>query len=384
MRRYRAVVLDFKKFIRSAIIILILLWVLLYGVFLSSKRTSDEILKNNISVFEVSDNEDLKKEISLKKIGKKITEFFIGYIPNQAESVISGTIPICSAVSDGGLVAIAKSVNHIMTDEEDVEAVNMEIAEENKAPIKEISVAQKSENSIGNETSYSIDVRSMLEANLDINMKGDGPKILITHTHATESYSPKGAKFYDITSGDRSEDKTKNVVAVGKRMAEVFENNGIKVVHDTILHDQPSFNGSYAHSLASVEEYIKKYPSIEIVLDIHRDSIVYGDNTKAKPVTKINGKKAAQLMFVVGTDEKGLYHPNWRENLKAAIHFQSAITKEYPSLMRHINLRKERFNGHTSKASMIIEVGSSGNSLDEAVYAAGLAAESIAKYLKTL
>ena len=150
------------------------------------------------------------------------------------------------------------------------------------------------------------------------------------------------------------------------------------------MHDEPSFNGSYAHSLVTVQEYIKKYPSIQIVFDVHRDSIVYDDKTKAKVVTEINGRSAAQLMFVVGTDEKGLYNPDWRENMTAALHFQKAISERYPTLMRHINLRRERFNGHTTHASMIIETGTGGNSLDEAIYSISLAAECIADYLNTL
>ena len=264
----------------------------------------------------------------------------------------------------------------------------MNIPEENRAPIKEIDAAQKTSGecpvAIGNETSYGIDIKNMLASAPLIDVSGDGPSVLITHTHATECYAPNGAKFYDITASDRSEDRDKNVVAVGRKMAEVLKENGIEVIHDEILHDAPSFNGSYAHSLATVTQYIEKYPSIQVIFDIHRDSIVYEDKTKAKVVTEIDGRKAAQLMVVVGTDENGLYNPNWRSNMNAAIHFQKEIAKEYPSLMRHINLRKERFNGHTSGASMIIEVGTSANSLDEALYSVELAAEVIAKYLRRM
>ena len=378
MQRYRTVIVDLRKIAKSFIITFILIGILIFSVHICSESTTDKILKNNISIFE-TDSYNFKLKDSLKSAGKYITLFFIGYLPDNTESVIASVFPIYSSVSDGGLIAMAKTVDIVTP----TEVMNIEIPKENQAPIKEVTLAQKSENSIGNETSYSIDVKSMLSSKPEINMKEKGPKILITHTHATESYSPKGAKIYDITSGDRSDDKNKNVVAVGAKVAEIFKEYGIEVIHDTILHDKPSFNGSYAHSLSTVEEYIKKYPSIEIVFDIHRDSIVYGDKTKARPVTKIKGKDAAQLMFVVGSDEKGLYHPDWRENLKTALHFQTAITKNYPNLMRHINLRKERFNGHTTKASMIIEVGSSGNSLDEAIYGASLAAESIAKFLNT-
>jgi len=257
---------------------------------------------------------------------------------------------------------------------------------ENQAPIKAVDLSPAKGNAgdivLGNQTSYSVDIDSMLQTPLALDFSGAGPKILIIHTHATESYSPEGSQSYDLTQGDRSQNTDENVVRIGKTMADILNRKGISTLHDTVLHDYPSFNGSYAHSLAAIESYLKAYPSIQMVLDLHRDSIVYDDNTKAKPLTKINGKNAAQLMFVVGTDEKGLYHPNWRENLRCAIHLQNAINQKYPSLMRYINLRQERFNGHTTKASLIIETGASGNTLSEAEYAISLAAECIADYLK--
>ena len=146
----------------------------------------------------------------------------------------------------------------------------------------------------------------------------------------------------------------------------------------------PSFNGSYADALSSTEKYLEEYPSIQVVFDIHRDSIVYDDGTKAKVVTEIDGKNAAQLMFVVGTNEKGLYHPEWRENLKFAVQLQDKIDSKYPNLMRYVNLRQERFNGHTTKGSVIIEVGTSGNSLSEAKLGITCAVECIADFLNGL
>ena len=222
----------------------------------------------------------------------------------------------------------------------------------------------------------------MLSESLNIDLSVPGPKILVVHTHATEAYAPDGAAEYDKTASDRSEDINKNVVKVGEEVTKIFNAMGIETIHDTKLHDVPSFNGSYSNSLKTVEEKIKQYPSIQIVFDIHRDSVVYADETKARAVTEINGRPAAQLMFVVGTDARGLYHPNWQENMKFAVHMQNAINQKYPSLMRYINLRTERFNGHTTGASMIIEVGTSGNSLNEAIYGATLAAQVIAEEIK--
>jgi stage II sporulation protein P len=136
--------------------------------------------------------------------------------------------------------------------------------------------------------------------------------------------------------------------------------------------------------LKTVESYKAQYPSICIVLDLHRDAYVYENGSKAKFVTDIDGQKTAQLMLVVGTNGGGLDHSDWRENMKLALKLQNTILQKYPTLMRGVNLRKERFNGHTTHGSMIIEVGSSGNTLAEAKRGATLGAEEIARFLNTL
>ena len=404
MHKYKAVVLDFKKIAKTVAVITLsaIVTAVTFNVIKtenSEKDGSEAVLKNNSAVLSSADYDIKGFGEYIKAGGKIISRIFLGCVAGDSDSLLSGAIPVYYEASQKGKLLIAREegINNIPEEYDGLDKYSEEredihneeaIPEENRAGIKNINVAQKPTDgcpvAIGNETSYSIDVGSMLSQNPDINMSVSGPKVLITHTHATECYSEDNTKVYDIKASDRSEDTSKNVVAVGDKLANIFEENGIEVVHDSVLHDKPSFNGSYAHSLNTVEEYLKKYPSIQIVFDIHRDSIVYDDNTKARAVTEINGKKTAQLMFVVGTDEKGLYNPDWRENLRAAIHFQTAITEKYPNLMRHINLRKERFNGHTTHASMIIEVGTSGNSLNEALNGIEAAGNCISDYLNSL
>ena len=134
--------------------------------------------------------------------------------------------------------------------------------------------------------------------------------------------------------------------------------------------------------MKTAQAYLKKYPGIKMIIDVHRDAIVYGDGTKAKVLTEIDEKKAAQLMFVIGTNAGGLEHPLWEKNLCTAVKLQAAIEQKYPGLMRGINLRKERFNEHLTTGSMILEVGTSGNTLSESLYSAQLAAKVIADTLK--
>ncbi len=397
MGKYKALIVNGKGVIKTVGIILLSSLVTVSAFHMTEKRfsgTAEKILNENLSQTMAA-----PYDISgyVKGFGINVIETVLGYIPTETESVLRGTIPVYGNVAKKIYPLPDDRYSNIdaepFEDKYEVkykkkEKEEVSIPIENQAPIKAIDSRQVLADgmmvAIGNETSYGIDINSILNDKPKIDMGIMGPKVLITHTHATESYARDGAEVYDVTEGDRSEDVTQNVVAVGNKLYEILNSYGIDTLHDKILHDKPSFNGSYAHSLNTVTEYMEKYPTIQIVFDIHRDSIVYDDKTKARTVSVIDGKPAAQLMFVVGTDEKGLYNPDWRDNLTAAIHFQREIAGKYPSLMRRINLRKERFNGHTSKASMIIEVGTSGNSLNEAIYGIELFGECIADYLKRM
>ena len=175
-----------------------------------------------------------------------------------------------------------------------------------------------------------------------------------------------------------------NVIRIGNVIEEELKKAGIEALHDKTLHDYPNFNGSYANSLKTIEKYKAQYPSIQAVFDVHRDAFVADDGSKAKFVTDAGGAKAAQLMLVVGTDAGGLEHNNWRENMKLALQLQQFISEKYPTLMRGVNLRRERFNGHTTLGSLIIEVGASGNSMSEAENGARCAAQRIGEYLAAL
>ncbi len=395
MRKYKAVIIDFRKILRAGSIFLLAAAVTLMSLYGTGEIMAylggapEIVIRQNISVIGSMDSENGQEGYGERIFGK-LFEALTGFELSDGADVIRGTIPVYATVSNSGLVSIVKNsekgVVLVREGEEEGKAnTALQIPEENKAPIRSIDASQKISDAmpvaIANETSYGVNIPEMIASPPKIDMSGKGPKILIIHTHATESYAEDGAQVYDITASDRSNDTAKNVVAVGERMTEIFEDYGIETLHDETLHDVPSFNGSYAHSLDSITKYIEKYPSIQIVFDLHRDSIVYNDKAKARTVAEIEGADAAQLMFVVGTDENGLHHPNWRENIRSAIWFQKAIADKYPKLMRHINLRRERFNGHTCPAAMIIEVGTSGNSLREALHGIELATKSIAELL---
>ena len=179
------------------------------------------------------------------------------------------------------------------------------------------------------------------------------PAVLIYHTHTSEEYFGGGT-----------------VVDVGNEMVKEFENSGYKTIHITDNFDKEQFSGAYSRSIKAVEKALSENPDIKLVFDVHRDAITAANGDTYRPVTKINGDTSAQVMFVCGTDEKGLSHPNWRENFKFALDVSRNASKKYGALSRPVNLRGDRFNTHTRKHSFLIEVGSSANTLDEAKIAA--------------
>ena len=222
--------------------------------------------------------------------------------------------------------------------------------------------------SIKNTSGYDIDIASVLSAGCPIRLETGKPQILIIHTHSSEAYSPAGLDKYDDLGTNRTLDQSLNVIRIGKELAKAFEDCGLNVIHDTQVFDYPSYTGSYNRSCEAVEKYLADYPSIKIVIDLHRDALC-SDTVTYKTTATEQGVCASQIMLFVGSDASGLEHPNWRQNLSLAIYLQNAVCQSYPSLMRPITLTKYRYNQHLSPGSMIIEVGSNGNTLQEALAA---------------
>lgn len=202
-----------------------------------------------------------------------------------------------------------------------------------------------------------------------------GGAVLIVHTHGCEAYAPSEAYSYAPSEDVRTTDRRFNVVRVGDEIEKVLTARGIKVIHDITLCDEPSFNDSYSVSREVVRRHLAADPDIKVVLDVHRDSIEGADG---RPVKTDGGGGASGLMFVVGTDTGGAEHPLWRQNMAFALRLHRRIEAAHPGIMRPLNLRGSRFNQQLSTGSLIVEVGSDANTLDEALAAARIFAESLA------
>lgn len=212
--------------------------------------------------------------------------------------------------------------------------------------------------------------------------KTSEPLVLIMHTHTTESYEPFARDYYDSSFSSRTTDNTKNIVAVGDKITAELEAAGIGVIHDITVHDYPQYNGAYERSRVTVEEILKKYPSIKIVLDIHRDALITSDGMWLAPVAEINGKNAAQIMIISGCDDGTMNMPNYMKNFNFACTLQSQIENDFPGLARPILFDYRSYNQNLTTGSLLIEIGGHGNSLDEALYTGELVGKSLASLLK--
>ena len=259
------------------------------------------------------------------------------------------------------------------------EATEQPPAEEHA--IEEVQLAKGSGIELSNRTNIQVDPEQLASEPLPYALDDSGPQVLIVHTHTTESFTDAGKTKYSAEDSDRSTDETKNITAVGAAMAEVLNANGISTIQDKTVHDYPSYSGAYTRSMATVRENLEANPSIKVVLDVHRDGLVREDGTKLKVATDINGVKTAQCMFVIGSNAN-LTHDHWQENLKLACKLQKTALEQYPGLMRPINIREERFNQQVSMGSIIIEVGSNGNTLEEAIEGGKVMAQILTKVLK--
>ncbi|MBR5779671.1 MAG: stage II sporulation protein P [Clostridia bacterium] len=234
-----------------------------------------------------------------------------------------------------------------------------------------------------NKTNFSVVLDEFLSKPFPIVAEmNDSPLVLIIHTHGSEGYLENGYDFYSPDESFRSQDTEKNVVHIGEVLCEKLNSLGVGAVHDKTMYDLTDFNRSYNYSREGIKKALSKYPTIRFVIDLHRDSVFDSNDNNIKPLTVLNGKDCAQLMLVVGTNQGGSDHPDWRDNLTFATHLQQKMNDFYPTLARPINLRTAAFNQALAKGSVLLEVGSCGNTVEEAENAVLLFAQAYASLLK--
>jgi stage II sporulation protein P len=297
--------------------------------------------------------EKQKQELEKKALQKQQSE------ARTAQSSITG-----SAASQPGANGVGqlKEASSSITFEGDVEEFDQ----------KNNPVVSSGKINIKNETGYAIDINKLLKEPLRLAPDLAGPKLLVYHTHTTESFLRSADEIGKDNIPSRTTDNRYNVVRVGDALISNLKKYNINVLHNTMVHDL-DYNSSYVKSLKTLTNYVDKYPSLKMTIDLHRDAY---SKEKLRAVKKVDGKNVAQIMFVIGTDVK-LSNPQWRDNLKLAIKLQARLNEICPGLTKPIYVSKSRYNQHLTNGSVIIEIGGDGNVIDECVRSTSYLAQAI-------
>ena len=220
------------------------------------------------------------------------------------------------------------------------------------------------------------DYEALMAAPLDWQLEDSSPRVLILHTHTTESYEKREADYQE-TAAYRTLEEQYNMLAIGDRLTQLLEAEGIRVIHDREFHDYPAYSTAYTHARKSIQQQLKEHPSIQLVLDLHRDA---ADAQGSQLCTQLAGTDWAQLMLVLGVGNSGLPNPRWEDNLSLALKLQATLQQQCPGICRPISLRAQRFNQDLAPYSLLVEVGAAGDSREAAL----CAAEELARALVAL
>lgn len=221
---------------------------------------------------------------------------------------------------------------------------------------------------------YRPDLEELMRRPLRWDLDSGQPAVLILHTHGCEAYTGGDYKAF---GSYRTRDPEHNLVAVGQLLKQRLEAAGIAVIYDRTLHDDPSYNAAYGSARASVEDYLARYPSIALVIDLHRDAATNSDGSQYATSVMVDGEKIAQLMLVMGTDTSGLPYPNWQDNLSVALKLLAQLERLAPGMTRPTTLHTSRYNQDLHSAMLLVEVGSAGNTLQQAKAAVEILADAI-------
>ncbi len=355
---------DVLKLLGKVFLIVGILWILY--IFLGDKETTQAVF---YSIAQIDMRGLLEENIpGIEQIQEAETEDVIEQVEEDIEAldplkiVLDSELKMASAVvkkeEQAENVEMAQQPSDEQVENEAVEQAQTGLSTQvlpNNVPTRFTNSYRGVE--VRNETSYQL-TEEMLTPDTTVSREN----IMIFHTHTCESYTPSEAYPYTQTGTYRTTDLNFSVARVGTELERQLKSYQYNVIHDVTYHDYPAYNGSYGRSLTTVKNLLQLYPNTDVVIDLHRDAI--GDYSYA-PTVQIGEEYAAQLMFVIGTDGGGLEHPNWQQNLKFAIKIQEKANELYPGLFKPIILRNSRYNQHLAKAATIIEVGATGNTLDQ-------------------
>lgn len=377
---FNVTVINMKKSLLKIILLLVIIVIIFTMLRMIMRFQSSEILQIDISeeVVKCLSSEIPAMQSTYYRFNNNLRE----ESEEQEESIAQKILRVELAQINN--IKEIENVNPNISNNEKTEETTTNITEEvsinetteivTNNPIKENYNIEINGVKIKNETSFEID-ESILDTELNINKEN----IVIFHTHTCESYTPTEQFNYEQTGNFRTTDLNYSVVRVGEELTQKLVKYGFNVNHDKTYHDYPAYTGSYTRSKATVESVLASTPS-DIIIDLHRDAI--GSKSDYDPSVKIGDETVAQLMFVIGTNGGGLYHPDWKSNLKFAIEVQEKANEMYPGLFKTMIVRNSRYNQHLGKAACIIEVGATGNTLEQSMASMKYLAKVLDEYKK--
>ncbi|MDD4754434.1 MAG: stage II sporulation protein P [Desulfitobacteriaceae bacterium] len=197
------------------------------------------------------------------------------------------------------------------------------------------------------------------------------PLVAIYCTHNAECYTPSQGQ-------EKIEGKNGGIYSAAKHLKETLETkHQTAAILSSTIHDYPDWAKSYPNSLVTLEQLKKNYPSVKMFIDLHRDALT----PKKSTTFEINGKKAARLLLIVGSDTR-LPHPNWRQNRQLANYVADLAEERYPGFIKGVRVQDGRYNQHVSPRCLLVEVGGTENTLEEAKLAMEMLADVISLVVK--
>lgn len=343
-----------KYFIKITIAIVFVIIIVKYSSNIKNNFSQAEILKNNSLLSCIDTTVPGIASINHKEVeevNKKTIE--------PLKLALGIELGMMSSVEKG------EELNEVIAEQNEQQEENKEVEQAKtglKTEVQSSNVPNKYTTQykgvkIKNETDNKL-TTEILTPNINIKNKN----VIIYHTHACESYTSSEKYNYKATGKFRTTDKNYSVVRVGRELKNQLQSYGYQVIHNETLHDYPSYSGSYENSLKTANKLLEENKNTDIIIDLHRDAI--GDSSYA-PTVKIGEEYAAQIMFVIGSNGGSYKHENWQQNLKFAVKIQEKANELYPGLFKPIILRESCYNQHLAKGAVIIEVGATGNTLDQ-------------------
>lgn len=341
---------------KIAFLCLILSVIVVCGVFSVPQKALNSVKEKNVNKIDVRETQTVKTD----------TEKNRSEIINASNTFSSGYSDITKAETRAKeLLANASNDGKIIS--EDYSSKNATVA------LGSVYLRNTTKNN-------SINIETYLTKKITANINKKQPVVLVYHTHSSESYQIIENEFYSNSLA--ADSATLGVVRVGDALCSTIESYGYEVIHDRTVYDT-SYSGAFERSRENVSDILRANPSIQIVIDLHRDSISRKDGSKVKTVTEIDGKKVAQIQITTGCEDGAVTHfPNWEKNLTFALHLQNKLSNSYPHAVRPLLFCARKYNMDLVPCAVNVDIGTQANTLREAVCSAEILGEAIAEIIK--